>query len=60
VYVPFSGLRVGDLALRFEGGSVVTWAVIVCGLGALSALASVRRVLAVDPVAATTGAGVRA
>jgi putative ABC transport system permease protein len=60
LYVPFSARRVGDLALRFETGAVVTWVVAVAGLGALSALASVRRVLAIDPVTATTGAGVRA
>jgi putative ABC transport system permease protein len=60
VYVPFSSQRVGDLALRFEGRAVLVWVGIVCGLGLLSALASIRRVLAIDPVAATTGAGVRA
>jgi putative ABC transport system permease protein len=59
LYVPFSSRRVGDLALRFETGAVLTWIAVVAGLGALSALASVRRVLAIDPVAATTGAGVR-
>ena len=59
VYVPFSAQRVGDLALAFDGRAVLLWVVVVCGLGVIGSLASVRRVLAVDPVAATTGAGVR-
>ena len=59
-YAPLSAQRVGDLALRFEGGAVLLWAAVIGGLGLLGALASVRRVLAVDPIEATTGGGTRA
>jgi len=53
-----SGGRIGGIPLRFETTAVVVW-IVLLGLGGLiSALFSARRVLAIDPYAATTGAGV--
>lgn len=57
-YAPVSVQRLGDIALRFETGAVVFWSVLLLSFGLLSALFSARRVLQIDPVSATTGAGV--
>jgi len=51
--------RIGSLALRFDPAVVLTWAVLLVVLGLISALASLRRVVRIDPVEATAGAGVR-
>ena len=50
LYLPFSGLRVGSIALSFQGGAVVGWTVALLVLGGISALVAVRRVLAIDPI----------
>lgn len=50
--------RVGDLTLRFETGAVVFWCTVLTILGVLSSLVAAKRVLRIDPMAATTGAGV--
>ena len=47
--------RVGGLALRFDPTVVLTWSVLLLVLALLSAVASLRRVLRIDPIAATTG-----
>lgn len=59
LYAPLSQLRLGDISLRFDAGAVTTWAVLLIGLGGLSAVVAARRVLAIDPIEATTGGGVR-
>lgn len=59
LYAPLTQLRVGGLALRFDPTAVAVWAVVLLVLGLLGALVSVRRVLQVDPVEATTGGGAR-
>lgn len=58
LYAPLANGRVGGIPLRFETGAVVFWSVLLLGLGIVSALFSARRVLAIDPIDATTGAGV--
>lgn len=57
LYLPFSGLRVGSIALSFQSGAVVGWTIALLVLSALSSLVAVRRVLAIDPIEATTTAG---
>lgn len=58
LYYPVSQQRVGGLELRFETPSVVGWAIALFVLGIGSSLVAARRVLRIDPVAATTGVGV--
>ena len=58
LYTPLANGRVGGIPLRFETGAVVFWSVLLLVLGVVSALFSARRVLAIDPIDATTGAGV--
>lgn len=59
LYVPLSQMEVGSIALRFDATAVAVWAVLLLGLGLLSALVAARRVLAIDPIEATTGGGGR-
>ena len=59
LYAPISFQRIGSIPLRFETGAVLLWAVVLFALGLLSALVAARRVLAIDPIEATTGAGVQ-
>lgn len=59
LYTPLSQAQVGDIKLSFDVTAVVTWSVILLVLGMLSALVAARRVLAVDPIEATTGEGGR-
>ncbi len=58
LYTPLSQLRIGGIPLRFETQAVVFWSVLLVVLGVVSSLVSARRVLRIDPLAATTGAGV--
>jgi putative ABC transport system permease protein len=57
-YLPVSTRRLGGIPLRFETGAVIFWTVLLLVFGTLSSLVSARRVLRIDPIAATTGAGV--
>ncbi|HSJ91322.1 MAG TPA: ABC transporter permease [Ilumatobacter sp.] len=59
LYAPISQQRLGGIALRFETAAVITWAVLLLVLGIGSSLLSARRVLAIDPIEATTGGGNR-
>lgn len=59
LYAPLSVQRVGAIPLRFETTAVLVWSVLLLALGVLSSLFSARRVLRIDPVEATTGAGVQ-
>ena len=59
LYVPLSQATVGGLSLRFDPQAVVLWAALLLVLGLVSAAAAARRVLAIDPVEATTGGGAR-
>ncbi|MCC6437174.1 MAG: ABC transporter permease [Acidimicrobiales bacterium] len=50
--------RIGGIPLRFETTAVLVWTALLVAGGLLSSLFSARRVMALDPYAATTGAGV--
>ena len=58
LYAPLSVQRIGSIPLRFQTTAVIGWSVLLLVLGVLSSLFSARRVLRIDPVEATTGAGV--
>ena len=55
LYTPLSQQQLGGIPLRFETRAVVFWAVLLFVLGVGSSLISARRVLAIDPIEATTG-----
>ena len=55
LYAPVSQQRLGGIPLRFETTAVIFWAVLLLALGVGSSLLSARRVLAIDPIEATTG-----
>lgn len=59
LFAPLAGRRVGGLVLRMELRTVVTWGVVFVALAVLGSLASLRRVLRVDPVTAASGEGDR-
>jgi len=59
LYVPLSQAKLGKLSLSFDLRAVVFWAVLLLVLGLASAMVAARRVLAIDPVEATTGGGAR-
>ena len=59
IYAPISQRRLGGIQLRFETSAVIVWAVLLVVLGIGSSLLSARRVLAIDPIEATTGGGNR-
>lgn len=58
LYTPLSQQKLGGITLRFETGAVIFWSILLVVFGLISSLFSARRVLSIDPVAATTGAGV--
>lgn len=57
LYTPISQQRLGGIPLRFETTAVVLWAALLMVLGVGSSLLAARRVLAIDPIEATTGGG---
>lgn len=59
LYAPLTRISLGTIALRFDTAAVAFWAVLLMVLGVLSALVAARRVLAIDPMEATTGGGGR-
>jgi putative ABC transport system permease protein len=58
LYYPLSQSQLGGISLRFETGAVIFWSVLLLTLGIASSLVAARRVLQIDPIEATTGAGV--
>ena len=54
LYTPISQQRLGGIPLRFETRAVVLWALVLTTLGLGSSLLAARRVLAIDPIEATT------
>jgi len=58
LYYPLSQGALGGIALDFETGAVIFWSVLLLTLGLVSSLVAARRVLAIDPIEATTGQGV--
>jgi putative ABC transport system permease protein len=59
LYTPLTIISATALSLRFESAAVLGWSVLLLVLGLLSSLLAARRVLAIDPVMATAGAGLR-
>jgi putative ABC transport system permease protein len=59
LYLPLSQAELGSVALSFDARALVVWAALLLGLGLLSAIVAARRVLAIDPVEATSGGGAR-
>ncbi len=57
LYTPVSQIRLGGIPLRFETTAVVVWAILLMVLGVGSSFFAARRVLAIDPMEATTGGG---
>lgn len=58
LYYPVTLIGVTSLTLRLDVGVVLVWSALLTALGLASSLLATRRVLAIDPVLATTGAGV--
>ena len=58
LYFPVSRQQLGGIALRFDATAVLFWSVLLLTLGIGSSLIAARRVLRIDPIEATTGAGV--
>lgn len=58
LYYPLSQSQLGGISLRFETGAVIFWSILLLVLGVASSLVAARRVLRIDPIEATTGAGV--
>lgn len=56
LYLVASRQRLDNLALSPDPQALAFWITLLSVLGALSAIASARRVLSIDPIAATTGA----
>ena len=59
LYYPLTTFDVTSLSLQFDVQVVLVWSALLLGLGLASSLLAARRVLSIDPVLATTGAGVR-
>lgn len=59
LYVPLTQATLGQIALRFDPTAVIAWSVVLLTLALVSAIVSARRVLAIDPIEATTGGGIR-
>lgn len=57
LYTPLASQTIGSIPLSFQVTAVVFWSVLLFTLGLFSALVAVRRVLHIDPIEATTGAG---
>ena len=60
LYAPLSVQRLGTIQLSFQTTAVLGWSALLLALGVLSALVAARRVLHIDPVGATSNAGVGA
>jgi putative ABC transport system permease protein len=57
LFAPLTRGQLGGLSLEFDGTAVLVWWVLLGVLALVSALFAVRRVLAIEPVAATSGGG---
>lgn len=55
MFFPLSQQNLGGISLSFDVAAVLTWATILIVLGLVSSLASLRRVLKIDPIKAATG-----
>lgn len=59
LYAPLTTVDLGSISLRFDPGAVAFWSVLLLVLGLASAVVAAKRVLAIDPLEATTGGGGR-
>lgn len=59
LYAPVSAQRIGTIPLSFETTAVITWSALLLVLGLASVIVAARRVMAIDPIEATTGDGGR-
>jgi putative ABC transport system permease protein len=59
-YLGLVQVGIGGVATRFDAAALAQWTATVCVLGVASALLAARRVMRVDPLEATTNAGVLA
>lgn len=57
LYYTLTIVGLTSLSLRFDLGAVLVWSTLLIALSLASALLAARRVLAIDPLLATTGAG---
>ncbi len=57
IYAPLSRLQLGTIFLQFETRAVIVWGIIVMILGVASSLFAIRRIMRIDPIAATQGGG---
>jgi putative ABC transport system permease protein len=57
LFAPLTLVPVGAITIRFDPGAVLFWSAALLVLGLASAMVAARRVLAIDPREATTGAG---
>ncbi|MGB3412540.1 MAG: FtsX-like permease family protein [Microthrixaceae bacterium] len=55
MFFPLSQQNLGGISLSFDVAAVLTWATILIVLGLVSSLASLRRVMKIDPIKAATG-----
>ena len=59
LYAAASLIEIGTLTIRFDWWTVLFWAGVLTTLGLIASLGAVRRVLAIDPIAATRPGGGR-
>ena len=57
LFLPLSFQRVGSIPLRFDGPTVIGWAIGILLLGIASSWFSARRVLRIEPAEALSGGG---
>jgi len=57
LFAPLTLIRLGAISIRFDVAAVLFWSIGLLVLGVASALVAARRVLAIDPLEATTGGG---
>ena len=57
LFAPLTLIRLGAITIRFDPGAVLFWSAALLVLGLASAMVAARRVLALDPLEATTGGG---
>lgn len=59
LYAATTQIEIGSLIIRFDWPAVIGWTLLVTALSLTAAVGSVRRVLAIDPVAATRKGGLQ-
>jgi putative ABC transport system permease protein len=57
LFTPLTFLKLGAITIRFDPMAILVWSALLLVLGLASAMVAARRVLAIDPLEATTGGG---